>query len=277
MINYGKWSQPGVPHKGWECIGVTDLGEPSQICEMCERQIIRYVHYMRHPGYPAVLECGCICAGYMAEDPAGAKERESRLRKRRRRRRQNWVMVASSDMRDLKQIADKLAQLALLMLSSDKDGEQLAAIGAIKRTLQSLGADQHDFAEWIKHVNGKIPESEMQRIYNAGKAEGIEIGKAEANYNKAKRRFDDLYGNTEDEFGPTASAPPKEGHSIRSAKLKDTIRAMRAKCTFPESSEQFLSDLLDRADQFDPVFFSDKQKKWFIDLMRRAKAQGAAI
>jgi hypothetical protein len=42
----GKWSQPGVPHKGWVCVDIEDLGEPSLTCEMCESQNIRYVHYM---------------------------------------------------------------------------------------------------------------------------------------------------------------------------------------------------------------------------------------
>lgn len=32
----GKWSEATVPHKGWSCVGVDDLEEPSQVCEMCE-------------------------------------------------------------------------------------------------------------------------------------------------------------------------------------------------------------------------------------------------
>jgi hypothetical protein len=48
----GKWAQPGVPHKGWRCVDIEDLGEPSATCEMCEAQEIRYVHHMEHPSYP---------------------------------------------------------------------------------------------------------------------------------------------------------------------------------------------------------------------------------
>jgi hypothetical protein len=55
----GKWSDPGIPHKGWECIDFEDLDEPSETCEMCEFQTIRYVHVMRHPEYPSPLRCGC--------------------------------------------------------------------------------------------------------------------------------------------------------------------------------------------------------------------------
>jgi len=40
----GKWSQAGVPHRGWTCVDIDDLGEPSATCEMCETQEIRYVH-----------------------------------------------------------------------------------------------------------------------------------------------------------------------------------------------------------------------------------------
>lgn len=59
----GKWSQPGVPHKGWTCLDIEDLGEPSATCEMCEAQEIRYVHHMEHPNYSGSLGCGCVCAG----------------------------------------------------------------------------------------------------------------------------------------------------------------------------------------------------------------------
>lgn len=90
----GKWSQVGVPHKGWICLDIEDLGEPSAICEMCETQEIRYVHHMQHPHYPDVLGCGCVCAGHMDGDYEGAKQREQVLRNASARRRKwltrNW-------------------------------------------------------------------------------------------------------------------------------------------------------------------------------------------
>lgn len=83
----GKWSQPGIPHKGWVCIDTADLGEPSAICEMCETREIRYVHYMEHEDYGGkTLACGCVCAGRMSEDYVGAKERETSLRNTASRR-----------------------------------------------------------------------------------------------------------------------------------------------------------------------------------------------
>lgn len=83
---HGKWSQPGVPHRGWACVGIEDLGEPSATCEMCETQEIRYVHYMHHTDYVDDLACGCICAGNMEGDIVGADRRDKRMRSAARRR-----------------------------------------------------------------------------------------------------------------------------------------------------------------------------------------------
>ena len=52
----GKWSQDGVPHRGWMCLEVYDLEEPSALCAMCETAEVRYVHCMQHGDYPEVLE-----------------------------------------------------------------------------------------------------------------------------------------------------------------------------------------------------------------------------
>jgi len=91
MATFGKWSQAGVPQKGWSCVGVEDLGLPSEQCQMCERQEIRYVHLMEHPNYPEVLGCGCVCAGRMEENYSGARKREADV-KNAARRRTGWLM-----------------------------------------------------------------------------------------------------------------------------------------------------------------------------------------
>jgi hypothetical protein len=86
----GKWSQAGVPKRGWSCVGVEDLGEPSQLCEMCESIEIRYAHYMEHPNYPEVIAVGCVCAEHLEQDYIRPQERERRL-KSAARRRKNWT------------------------------------------------------------------------------------------------------------------------------------------------------------------------------------------
>ena len=72
------WKQEDVPHSGWNCVGVEDLGAPVGICEMCGYQIIRYAHHMEHPRYRS-LSVGCVCAGRMEGDVAEAKRREADL------------------------------------------------------------------------------------------------------------------------------------------------------------------------------------------------------
>ena len=82
----GKWSQAGVPHRGWSCVSIEDLGEPSAICGMCETMEIRFVHYMQHPDHDEDLACGCIRAGNMEGDLVGADRRDKRMRSASRRR-----------------------------------------------------------------------------------------------------------------------------------------------------------------------------------------------
>lgn len=87
MNRFGKWSQPGVHHRGWTRIEKYDScpdGEPIWlVCEMCEKREIRHVHVMQHPGYPETLECGATCAKNMMIEygtpptPDVAKRRKS--------------------------------------------------------------------------------------------------------------------------------------------------------------------------------------------------------
>jgi hypothetical protein len=86
----GKWSLPDVPHKGWSCEGIEDIGAPDAICEMCERQEIRYVHTMFHLDYEGLLDVGCVCAEKMENDYVGPRARERAL-KSASKRRSNWL------------------------------------------------------------------------------------------------------------------------------------------------------------------------------------------
>lgn len=88
----GKWSEAGVPHKGWLHIDVEDLGEPNETCEMCEQQLIRYVHLMEHPEYPHILRVGCVCAENMSDDYKQPKSLERKAKNRNRYIR-DWMEV----------------------------------------------------------------------------------------------------------------------------------------------------------------------------------------
>jgi hypothetical protein len=80
----GKWGDGAVPKRGWEMVDSFDCGPDEdawQICAMCEVQVIRFVHVMEHETYGGgALECGCICAGRMCDDPDRVIETETRLR-----------------------------------------------------------------------------------------------------------------------------------------------------------------------------------------------------
>ena len=90
MTTFGKWSKAGVPKKGWSCVGIEDLSQPSSQCEMCEDKPIRYVHLMEHSDYPELLGCGCVCAGKMEDSYLGAHKREADV-KNAARRRTRWL------------------------------------------------------------------------------------------------------------------------------------------------------------------------------------------
>lgn len=92
VMDRGKWSQQGVPHKGWQFCSLEDLGGLDGICEMCETQSIRYVHYMEHPDYGEVLGVGSVCAANMEEDYTAAQERETRA-KSIANRRTRWMQA----------------------------------------------------------------------------------------------------------------------------------------------------------------------------------------
>lgn len=70
---------------------------------MCERQEIRYVHYMEHPDYSETLSCGCICAGHMEQNVLAAQKREARAQSATQRRarwlgRKGWRRSAKGNI-----------------------------------------------------------------------------------------------------------------------------------------------------------------------------------
>jgi hypothetical protein len=63
-------------------------------------------------------------------------------------------------------------------LSSDKDGEIVAAINVLRRI-----ADVHEIAECIEQSNGKLNEAEARRIYDAGFAAGAQASETPGTVN----------------------------------------------------------------------------------------------
>ncbi len=79
------WKRDDVPHTGWKCVGIVDLGSPAGICRMCGYQVIRYVHIMEHHEFPRKIGAGCVCAGKMEGNVEAAKERETAFKNRQSR------------------------------------------------------------------------------------------------------------------------------------------------------------------------------------------------
>lgn len=79
-------------------------------------------------------------------------------------------------MTNLTSIAGKLAKY-IRLLASDKDGEVVAAARTMERALKSIGADFHCLAERVESPSGEVSETEMEKIYSAGIAEGRRLEK----------------------------------------------------------------------------------------------------
>jgi hypothetical protein len=75
-------------------------------------------------------------------------------------------------MSALAPVADKIAKL-IKLLSSNRDGEVVAAARALCRTLESAGGDLHMLAATIENPSGSLSEAEMQRLYTAGYDDGV--------------------------------------------------------------------------------------------------------
>jgi hypothetical protein len=73
MIGLGQWARNDVPHSGWHRIEIVDVlkdrGVLSERCDMCETEMVRFMHVMDLPDHHEISECGCICAGAMQEEP----------------------------------------------------------------------------------------------------------------------------------------------------------------------------------------------------------------
>jgi hypothetical protein len=86
------WDNPGIPHKGWVCIDMEDLGECEEFeepiyekCQMCGKEDIRFVHIMKHSEV-GILRVGCNCAAKMEEDPSNPRKRDTECKNKASRR-----------------------------------------------------------------------------------------------------------------------------------------------------------------------------------------------
>jgi hypothetical protein len=91
----GLWNQPGLPHKGWRCVGVEDLRDDEDgdyepaTCQMCGNESLRFVHSMEHDDYEGQVDAGCVCAEKMCEGYDGKAKEQGLIN--RAKRKANWL------------------------------------------------------------------------------------------------------------------------------------------------------------------------------------------
>ena len=139
----GKWLEPDVPHSGWTCTSVKDLGESSHVCEMCGYFLVRYVSRMTHPNYRH-LKVDFLCAGAMEGDCERARERIVRKRKAARAKEEARERAAERAAKKARKVAEEARR---------------AAEEAERKRLWDLGAPERQ-REW----DAAAPEREKRRL-----------------------------------------------------------------------------------------------------------------
>jgi hypothetical protein len=120
----------------------------------------------------------------------------------------------------------------MLLLGSSNEGEAANAAALITRLLTAHGLDWHDMVGAIGQV---------------------------AQNPSGSAPF------------PPRDAPKKSSSQTLSAdEVRELIAAIRHGVNLNVKSHQFLAGMLDRADIYDTIHFSDKQWKWLQDLAARA-------
>jgi hypothetical protein len=87
------WRIPGMPHRGWTLLYVTELEEAEHTCEACGKTEIRFVHTIRHREFRD-LDVGCCCCEHLTGDYVGPRRREAEVKAKVRREatwRRKWL------------------------------------------------------------------------------------------------------------------------------------------------------------------------------------------
>ena len=145
-------------------------------------------------------------------------------------------------MTDIAPIAAKLGRF-LRLLSSDQDGEVVAAARALVRTLKGAGQDIHALAAAIERPSGgKLSKAEMKILYDHGYADGFRDGE-----------------NKEHNGADFKNVGGKSWHEI-AMWCNDRAGELSA------SEEQFVHDMAARSVWREPT---EKQAKWLKSICLR--------
>jgi hypothetical protein len=135
-------------------------------------------------------------------------------------------------------ISDKIGKL-IRMLSSDKDGEVMGAVHALRRTLSSAGTDLHALADAIGGGK-KFSEADAAEIY----LRGLEEGRRQAARNGGFH---------------SVGEPTWHEIALECQKRNDVLRG--------PAEREFVSDMVRRTVHGGRL--TEKQEKWLRDIYAR--------
>jgi hypothetical protein len=143
---------------------------------------------------------------------------------------------------DLAPIADQLKPL-IRLLSSNQDGEVVAAARALNRLLKANGSDIHAIADSVGQANGKLTEAEMRKLYDAGFEAGVHAV-------ENKRHGDEDFHNTD-------GTPSWHAIAVWCQRHDDRLR---------DNERQFINTVAARTAYREPTA---KEEKWLRSIFLR--------
>ena len=166
----GNWLKAGFPKRKWFFVDIEDMEDPSEVCGMCEREHVRYVHVMEHRGFSALLRVGCICAAYME----GILDREGKIDKSTAKTRENHVKARVKwlnrflDDRDDHWMESKTGKYYFLIPGSSVIGKVMLMINKSRYGKTFAGSYMKDGGVW-KNASGwfNTREEAKRNLFNA--------------------------------------------------------------------------------------------------------------
>jgi hypothetical protein len=118
------------------------------------------------------------------------------------------------------------------LLSSNRDGDVVAAAHGLMRLLKGVGVDVHALADRIANGGDGLTEAEMKKLYNAGYAAGVYAVES-----KQQGDFYDVDGSPLPSWHRMARYCQQRGERLRS-KEQTFVDEMAARTVYREPTEK---------------------------------------
>ena len=123
-------------------------------------------------------------------------------------------------------IAEKIKR-CLRLLSSDNDGEDVAAARALNRTLKGANLDIHVLADNVGQSSG-LTRAEMQKIYDAGHEAGFAAGRRAAEQELGSRVFRNINLDEEPSWYEIVTECAAHSVRLRDERERQFVRDLKA-------------------------------------------------